>query len=228
MAEPHELVRAERVWIVLARRIRQRRHVVDPEVRASRPRGCRSGAVAPIVAVREAAARPADGTGWQSAHVIGQRLSDPAGVGYPRTLTNPHAVVHDAAKVFDEVPVVIGSYRPDRLANQHVNPRVSGPRGSRRERQPGRCGPGNPKEITSAECIHAGEHTRRRQNGDTHSSSQLRKDCECPDPRVPLSDSPSRHYKVVGGRQILGPSPDDFSIFHEIPGGFWGPAWHTS
>ena len=59
-AEARELDRAEMVRVVLRRAVGRLAHAVGPEVGAARPRVARADAVAPVVAVGEAAARPAD------------------------------------------------------------------------------------------------------------------------------------------------------------------------
>src|SRR5439155_1144218 len=89
-AEPHELVRAELVGIVLRRHVAQRAQmgIVAPEVGASRPALARTDAVMPIVGVREAAPRPAHHARVDEAERIDQRLPEPADVRDTGLLTH--------------------------------------------------------------------------------------------------------------------------------------------
>src|SRR6478609_6908031 len=78
-----------------------------PEVGAPRPLIARAGAVAPVVAVGEAAARPADGALRQLLHPVDDGLPDPLSVGDLRAFADPDAVVDDAAEVLGEVAIEI-------------------------------------------------------------------------------------------------------------------------
>ena len=97
-------------------------------VRRGRDRG-RTDAVAPVVAVGEAAAGPANHAGLQRLELVHQRFADAADVGDLRLLADPDAVVDDAAEVFDEVAVEVGGDAADRFIEQDVEPRLGGLRG---------------------------------------------------------------------------------------------------
>ena len=102
----------------------EHRRFVDPEVGPRRPPVRAADAVAPVVAVGKAAARPADGAGRQAAHVIDQRLADASRVGDLRLLADPDAVVDDAAEMLDEVSVEIGRHRTDAFVEQDLDARI--------------------------------------------------------------------------------------------------------
>ena len=125
-AQPRELVRPERVGILFPCAVRplEHRRFVHPEVGPRRPPVRAADAVAPVVAVGKAAARPADGARRQAAHVIDQRLADASRVGDLRLLADPDAVVDDAAEMLDEVSVQIGRHRADAFVDQDLDARI--------------------------------------------------------------------------------------------------------
>src|SRR4029453_15826865 len=91
---------------------------------APRPRRGRPDAVAPVVAVGEAAAGPANHAGLQRLQLVDQRFADAADVGDLGVLPDPDAVVDDAAEVFDEVAAEVWSDAADGLIEEDVQPRV--------------------------------------------------------------------------------------------------------
>src|SRR5207249_1865684 len=134
--EAHEFVCAETVWIeplgtfdggAILRRPR-----VGPEAGAARAVAGRADAVTPIVAVGEAAARPADHRRLDLPQVVDQRLPDATDVGDLRVLADPNAVVDDAPEVLDEVTVDFGRDGRDRLVHENLETRVGGLRARRR------------------------------------------------------------------------------------------------
>ncbi len=100
--------------------------VVGPEVRAAGAALARAHAVAPVVAVGEAAAGPAHDGGLDAAQRIHQRAAHAVDVRHPRRLAHPDAVVHHAAEVLDEVAVDLGSDGADGLIEQDVDAGVGG------------------------------------------------------------------------------------------------------
>jgi hypothetical protein len=102
------------------------RRRIDPEIGAPRTRSRRADAVAPVVAVGKAAARPADDAGLQRLEFVEQRLANAADVGNLRVLADPDAVVDDAAEVFDEVTAEVGCDAADRFVEKDVQPPVDG------------------------------------------------------------------------------------------------------
>src|SRR5262249_44264706 len=84
------------------------RAIIGPEVGVHRTLRTLADAVAPVVAVGEAAARPAHDRRLDPAHVLDQRRAESADVRYLRVFTYPDAVVNHAAQMFGEVPVQIG------------------------------------------------------------------------------------------------------------------------
>ena len=81
---------------------------VHPEAGPDGPGGARTDAVAPIVGIGEAAARPADHRRAQRFQGIDQGLPDSSDIGDAAVLADPHAVVDYAAQVLDEVAVQQG------------------------------------------------------------------------------------------------------------------------
>ncbi len=61
----------------------------------------------------------------------------PLTFGILRILSDPHAVVDDAAEMFDEVPVVVGGDRPDGLVDEDIDARVGSAAGAGRQRDRG-------------------------------------------------------------------------------------------
>src|SRR5436190_1773930 len=80
----------------------------------------RADPVAPVVAVRETAAGPADDRRLCFSQLVDERLANAADVRHLRVFTHPHAVVHDSAEVLDEVSVDLRRDRADRFADQNL------------------------------------------------------------------------------------------------------------
>src|SRR5262249_45369104 len=83
-----EFVRAELIGVVLRWAVGQRGHRIGPEVRPARTSGARADTVAPFVAVREAATRPANDAGGKASHMIDERLADAVGICRGRRLSH--------------------------------------------------------------------------------------------------------------------------------------------
>src|SRR6516164_11825754 len=81
----------------------------------------RADAVAPVVGVSEAAARPAQHRSADSLHGVDEVLADAVDVGDARAFANPHAVVDDSAEMFDEVRVELRRDGPDRVRGDDLN-----------------------------------------------------------------------------------------------------------
>ena len=111
-AQAHELVDAE---LVALHRVPSRRHAVFPiVVRAGSP-AHRADAVAPVIAVRETAPRPAKIRRADALHVVHELFADAVDVGDLRITADPDAVIDDAAEVLDEMAVDMGvDLRPGR------------------------------------------------------------------------------------------------------------------
>ena len=105
---------------------------VGPEIGAARTVVGRADAVAPVVAVGEAAAGPADDRRLDLLHLVDERLADAVDVGNLRVFADPDAVVHDAAEMLDEMAVQLGRDRADRLADQNLEARLGRLRARRR------------------------------------------------------------------------------------------------
>jgi hypothetical protein len=93
-AQAHELMKAERVGL---HRVQSRGHAVFPIVVGARPLA-RANAVAPVVAVSEAASGPAKVRRANPPHVVHELLANATDVGNLRIAADPDAVVDDAAR----------------------------------------------------------------------------------------------------------------------------------
>jgi hypothetical protein len=104
------------LWTVLEVLVRFGRLVarVCPEVDSRRPFVAWSNAVAPVVLIGKTAARIPNHARFKFFQVVDQRFADAVVVGDLRFLTDPDAVVDNAAEVLDEVTVDVGRYRSDR------------------------------------------------------------------------------------------------------------------
>src|SRR5262249_13601082 len=100
--EPHELMNAELVGL---RRILAGRHPMLPEVVSPGTFGRWADAVAPMVAVGEASARPAEIRSSDSLHVINELLANPVVIRNPGIASDPNAVIDHAAEMLDEMPI---------------------------------------------------------------------------------------------------------------------------
>src|SRR5208283_3580987 len=133
-AELHELIRSERVWIV-ARRAGLRNVLqaagVCPEVVADRPLGWRSNAIAPVVAIGETSARPANYRAANRLHRIHERFADAVNIRDLRVGSDPDAVVHDAAQVLNELAVQQWAHRSDGFVDEYLDLGIGGPSQSR-------------------------------------------------------------------------------------------------
>jgi hypothetical protein len=121
-AQVHELLKAE---LVALHRVEAARHAALPEVVRARPGAC-ADAVAPVVAVGEAASWPAQVRRADATHVVHELRADAADVGNRRVATDPDAVVDDAAEVLDEVAVEVGTDLRPRLRWIHRDERIGG------------------------------------------------------------------------------------------------------
>jgi hypothetical protein len=90
----HELVQPVRVRILLV-----------PEAGAGRSFGRGPNAIAPVVAVGKATARPAEDRRLDRAHRIDKGLANATFVGNLGAFANPDAVVDHAAELLDKVAV---------------------------------------------------------------------------------------------------------------------------
>ena len=110
LAEPGELVCTKMIRIVLLRSIRSLRKVgrIRPEVSAPGSSIPRAHTIAPVVAVGEASARPADHGRLQAFQILDERFSNTVNVWDFRVLSNPDAVVDATPEVLREVSVSIG------------------------------------------------------------------------------------------------------------------------
>src|SRR5258708_9850 len=126
LAELREFVGAELVGIVLVSSGRRGRFFRSPKIRAARAFVARANAVAPIVAVGEAAAREANDRRLDLAHFLDQLFANAVYVGDFGVFADPDAVVNDAAEVFGEVPVNIGGNSAERLVEQNFDARIRG------------------------------------------------------------------------------------------------------
>ncbi len=79
----------------------------------------RSNPVTPVVAVREAPARPSHDHSPQPLDVLDQRPAQPADVGYLRIWTHPDPIVDHAADMLGELTVDRRPDGADRLVEQH-------------------------------------------------------------------------------------------------------------
>src|SRR5215468_9466006 len=70
-------------------------------------RGALSYSVAPVIAIGKAAAWPAQVRRSNALHVVDELLADSLYVGNARVWADPDAVVNDAPKMLDEMPVYI-------------------------------------------------------------------------------------------------------------------------
>ena len=104
-AEPDELVNAEGVGFGV---VEAGGHALLPEV-VGAGAGPAADAVAPVVAVGEAAAGPAVVGGGDALHVVDELTADAVDVGDFGIAADPDAVVDDGAEVFDEMAVEVGA-----------------------------------------------------------------------------------------------------------------------
>src|SRR5262249_24349138 len=100
--EPHKLMNAELVGL---RRMLAGRHLELPEVVSPGTFGRRADAVAPLVAIGEASARPSEIRSADSLHVVNELLANPVVVRDPRIASDPDAVIDHAAEMLNEMPV---------------------------------------------------------------------------------------------------------------------------
>jgi hypothetical protein len=136
-AQAQELVRAE---LVALHRVTSLGHAGFPVVVAARPLAGRADAVAPVVAVGEAAPGPAEVRGADALHVVHELLPDAAEVGDPRIGADPDAVVDDTAEVLDEVAVDVRVDDRPRLRRVDLD---LGVRGEQRAKAHERGNPGH-------------------------------------------------------------------------------------
>ena len=114
------------------------RHLrVGPEVGARGALVARADAVAPVVAVGEAAAGPAEDRRLDGFRRSDERRADTEGVRDLRVFADPDAVVDDSAEVLDEVAVDLGRDGADGLSGR-TSMRASGLRGPIAARAPQR------------------------------------------------------------------------------------------
>jgi hypothetical protein len=130
-AEARELQCAEVVRVVL---LRPRRHLrVQPEIGPARTPLTGTDPVAPVIAVGEAAAWPADHRRLDFLERVDERRPDTTGVRNLRVFADPHAVVDNASKMLRKMAVQLGRDGPQCVAEDDVDPRVGGARGARRD-----------------------------------------------------------------------------------------------
>src|SRR5262245_9540630 len=80
-------------------------HPVLPEIVSPGAIGRRADAVAPMVAVGEAPARPPQIRSANPLHVIHELLANPVYVRNPGIAPDPDAVINHTAEMLDEMPV---------------------------------------------------------------------------------------------------------------------------
>jgi hypothetical protein len=90
-----------------------------PASEAARPLVARSDAVAPVVLVGEAAARPPHHHAAQPPYMLDQAAANSVNVGHFRLWADPDAVVDDAADVLGEVAVNRRLDRADGVIESH-------------------------------------------------------------------------------------------------------------
>src|SRR6185437_6454611 len=101
-AKVHEFVNAELIRLC---RVGPGRHAPLPEVVGAWTR--LTDPIAPVIAIGEASARPTEIRRGNHLHVIDKLFTDSIDVGNRRVSSDPHAVVNNASKVLDEMPVDI-------------------------------------------------------------------------------------------------------------------------
>ncbi len=142
MAEADELIGAEGVVVVELHGVALEAlgvGIVDPEVGAGGAVLARADAVAPVVAVGEAAAGPADDGDVNLLHAIDDLFADAVDVGDARTFADPDAVVDDAAEMLGELAVDLGGDGADALVeheSRRARLRLRSMRGGHRRRRP--------------------------------------------------------------------------------------------
>ena len=123
----------------------------------ARPRVSWAHTVAPVVAIREASAGPADDGRFQALEVVNDSFPNAADIGDLRILSHPNAIVNAAAEMFREVSVNVRRDGSDLLIRKDVD---SGGRGARRasahQRQPGK------EELSS---VHSVDYKPRANGG---------------------------------------------------------------
>src|SRR5689334_15251211 len=136
-AKAGKFIASELVRLVFLRAIRSFRQVrsVCPEIRMTRPILSRPYAVPPVVAVREASARPTDDRRLYQLQIVDQGLSNSTDVRNFRVLSNPDSIVDTAAQMLCEMPVDVRGYRSDRFVRQDFNPGRSGKGRTRRDKR---------------------------------------------------------------------------------------------
>src|SRR6202030_60401 len=112
-AGTHKLVKAVRVRVLLV-----------PEPGAGGTFGGGTDAVPPVVAVGEAAARPAQDGSFDGAHGVDESLAHAIHVGNFRTFADPYAVVDNSAELLDEVRVDLRRDGGDGFGGENVDARV--------------------------------------------------------------------------------------------------------
>ncbi len=154
--EPHELVRAERVRILFPWAVRPLEHrgsSTQKLVRVGRASRA-ADAVAPVVAVGEAAARPADGAGRQAAHVIDRAPGGCRPCWRPSTSRRPRCRRRRRRRDARRSGRRVGLDAGDGLVEQDVDARIGRPcaRGASAMRRP--CQHRRPQEVTSVHGPH--------------------------------------------------------------------------
>ena len=109
----HELVKTVGVRVLLV-----------PETGAGGTFGGGADAVAPVVAVGEAAAGPAQDGSFDGAHRVDEGLANAIDVGDFGAFANPDAVVDNAAELLDEVRVNLRRDGADGLSGKDVDARI--------------------------------------------------------------------------------------------------------
>src|SRR5581483_5462529 len=133
--ETGKLVCAELIGIVLLRPIGSFLQIrsIGPEVSAARPLAPRTYAVAPVVAIGETAAGPANDGRFQTFQIIDQGFTNPAGVGDLRILSHPNAPINAAAEMLRKVPIDIRRDGSNGFIGKNIDPRGRGQSGARRK-----------------------------------------------------------------------------------------------
>src|SRR5688500_4137838 len=94
-----------RAELICLRGVGTRRHLCFPVVVRARTSSPLTDTRAPVVAVRETTARPAQVRRGDALHIVDEGSSNSIDVRNLRLLADPNAVVDDSAEMLDEVSV---------------------------------------------------------------------------------------------------------------------------
>src|SRR6185437_12119982 len=140
-AEVGKFVRTEFVRLILLRPVWGLLEIgrIGPKIRAFRAPVAWADAVAPVVAIGKASARPANNRRLDALQIVDEFFPNASDVRNFSVLSDPDAIVNTAAQVFGEMSVNVGRNRSYWLIRENFDGRRCCKRGTRGEkRKPGK------------------------------------------------------------------------------------------